>query len=118
MINRLCTLAEFTNGKFVNGSLRSSSCTRMFDGNQSKQVIQSVNGHRSTCVKLRRQTSQAIQGPALCSNKNESLVVYSLQLLKIPILKMTLSLLKLRLRHLIKVKMWQRKVHFSLTSVK
>ena len=34
IISRLCTLAGLEGGKFVNGSLISGSCTRMFDKNQ------------------------------------------------------------------------------------
>ena len=48
----------------------------MFSENQSEQVIQSVSGHRSTCVrtykhmsdKLHREASKPIQGDIICND--------------------------------------------------
>ena len=79
-IKCLCSLAGFTNGKFCNQSGQSSSCTRMFNGNQSTQVIKSVSGHVSNAVetynrisdKMRRQDSATIQGPIVSNDKKES----------------------------------------------
>ena len=76
IINHLCTLAGFTDGKFVNSSCCSSTCTRMFAKHQDEQIIQSVSGHKSNCVHMykrlsddiRRQASEAIQGPLIGKN--------------------------------------------------
>ena len=80
VINHLFTVAGFTDGKFVNESLRSGSCTHMFDNNTDEQVIQSVSGHHSTCVrmykcmsdKLRREASEAIQGSIVSNDCEKS----------------------------------------------
>ena len=50
IVKRLYTLAGFTGCKFVNCSCCSTTCTRMFDKNQPEQLIQTVSGHRSSCV--------------------------------------------------------------------
>ena len=51
IINCLCTLAGFTERKFMNGSLLSGSCTCMFDHQTDEQAIQSVSGHCSSCIR-------------------------------------------------------------------
>lgn len=57
IVKCLCNLAGFEGGSFSNQSLRATSCTRMFDKNQDKQVIKQVSGHMSNAVRIYKTTS-------------------------------------------------------------
>ena len=76
----MCAGAGFIDGNFKNQSLRASTATRMFYGNQNEQLIQHFTGHTSLCVcrykhpsdAIKRQASKIIQGAKRVMNASMS----------------------------------------------
>ena len=55
-VKELCLKAGIP-GFYTNHSLRSTSCTRMYDCDVDEQVIQEISGHRSLSVRSYKRTS-------------------------------------------------------------